>query len=133
MVAKLQLSSLDHTGSVIGSLSAAGTSGAIFATFFTGFILAAALPSRPTVMALGALLVVVGVWLWYRLGSTRPQAIGAVFLLGAFGLGASSPTPCEHETAYACATVVTDPERPSGRSLVLDDLRHSYVDLGLPG
>jgi hypothetical protein len=76
--------------------------------------------------------VVVGVWLWYQLGSTRPRAIGAVFLLGAFGLGASSPTPCEHETAYACATVVADPDRPSGRSLVLDDLRHSYVDLEDP-
>ncbi len=132
MVAKLQLGSLDQTGSVIGSLSAAGTSGAIFATFFTGFVLAAALPSRPTVLALGALLVIVGSWLWFKLGSTKPHAIGAVFLLGAFGLGASSPTPCDHETAYACATVVADPERPSGRSLVLDDLRHSYVDLEDP-
>lgn len=132
MVAKLQLGDLDQTGSVIGSLSAAGTSGAIFATFFTGFVLAAALPSRPTVLALGALLVIVGLWLWFRLGSDKPRAMGAVFLLGAFGLGASSPTPCEHETAYACATVVADAERPSGRGLVLDDLRHSYVDLEDP-
>jgi MFS family permease len=132
MVAKLQLSNLDQTGSVIGSLSAAGTTGAIFATFFTGFVLAAALPSRPTVLALGALLVIVGVWLWFRLGTTRPRGLGVVFLLGAFGLGASSPTPCEHETAYACATVLADADRPSGRSLVLDDLRHSYVDLDDP-
>ncbi len=132
MVAKLQLGDLEHTGSVIGSLSAAGTTGAIFATFFTGFVLAAALPSRPTVLGVGALLVIAGIWLWFRLGSSRPQAIGAVFLLGAFGLGAASPTPCEHETAYACATVVADAERASGRSLVLDDLRHSYVDLEDP-
>ncbi len=132
MVAKLQLGDLEHTGSVVGSLSAAGTTGAIFATFFTGFVLAAALPSRPTVLGLGALLVIVGIWLWFRLGSSRPQAIGAVFLLGAFGLGAASPTPCEHETAYACATVLVDTERASGRSLVLDDLRHSYVDLDDP-
>ena len=132
MVTKLQLGSLDQTGSVVGSLSAAGTTGAIFATFFTGFVLAAALPSRPTVLALGVLIVCVGVWLWFSLGDTKPQALGAVFALGAFGLGAASPTPCEHETAYACATVVVDAERPSGRSLVLDDLRHSYVDLEDP-
>ena len=132
MVTKMQLGSLDQTGSVVGSLSAAGTTGAIFATFFTGFVLAAALPSRPTVIALGVLIVAVGVWLWFALSNTRPQALGAVFALGAFGLAASSPTPCDRETAYACASVVVDEARPSGRSLVLDDLRHSYVDLEDP-
>lgn len=132
MVTKLQLGSLDQTGSVVGSLSAAGTTGAIFATFFTGFVLAAALPSRPTVLALGVLIVAVGVWLWFSLSNTKPHALGAVFALGVFGLGVSSPTPCEHETAYACASVVVDADRPSGRSLVLDDLRHSYVDLEDP-
>lgn len=132
MVTKMQLGSLEQTGSVVGSLSAAGTSGAIFATFFTGFVLAAALPSRPTVLALGVLIIAVGVWLWFSLSDTKPQALGAVFALGAFGLASSSPTPCEHETAYACASVVIDDDRPSGRSLVLDDLRHSYVDLDDP-
>ncbi len=33
---------------------------------------------------------------------------------------------------YFCANVVADPERPSGRTLQLDDLRHSYVDLERP-
>ncbi len=132
MVTKLQLGSLDQTGSVVGSLSAAGTTGAIFATFFTGFVLAAALPTRPTILALGVLVVAVGVWLWFSLSDTKPQALGVVFALGAFGLAASSGTPCERETAYACATIVVDAERPSGRSLVLDDLRHSYVDLEDP-
>lgn len=132
MVTKLQLGSLDQTGSVVGSLSAAGTSGAIFATFFTGFVLAAALPSRPTVLGLGVLIVVVGLWLWFALSDTKPQVMGAVFALGAFGLASSSPTPCQHETAYACATVAIDEDNPSGRSLVLDDLRHSYVDLDDP-
>jgi spermidine synthase len=39
---------------------------------------------------------------------------------------------CDAETTYHCARVVADPERPSGRTLVLDDLRHSYVDLDDP-
>lgn len=132
MVTKMQLGSLDQTGSVVGSLSAAGTSGAIFATFFTGFVLAAALPSRPTVVALGVLIVAVGAWLWFSLSDVKPQAFGMAFILAALALAISSPTPCEHETAYACASVVVDDERPSGRSLVLDDLRHSYVDLEDP-
>ena len=36
------------------------------------------------------------------------------------------------QTAYYCVAVASDPERPSGRVLVLDDLRHSYVDLDDP-
>jgi hypothetical protein len=38
-------------------------------------------------------------------------------------------TPCDAETTYHCARVVEDPRNPSGQTLVLDDLRHSYVDL----
>jgi len=32
------------------------------------------------------------------------------------------------ETRYHCASVVADPARPAGRTLMLDTLRHSYVD-----
>ncbi len=38
------------------------------------------------------------------------------------------PSPCQVETRYHCASVVADPGRPEGRTLVLDTLRHSYVD-----
>jgi spermidine synthase len=48
------------------------------------------------------------------------------------GLAAVAPTPCEEETAYHCARVVADPERETGRALLLDTLRHSYVDLADP-
>jgi protein-L-isoaspartate O-methyltransferase len=52
--------------------------------------------------------------------------------LVAGGLAALVPTPCQHETAYFCASVEIDPARPSGRLLLLDSLRHSYVDLEDP-
>ena len=38
-VIKLQLRNLDETGSIVGQLSAWSTAGAIFGTFFTGFVL----------------------------------------------------------------------------------------------
>ncbi|MGH3329659.1 MAG: fused MFS/spermidine synthase, partial [Streptomycetales bacterium] len=44
----------------------------------------------------------------------------------------AAPTPCDVETAYHCASVVADPLRPSGRTLRLDTLAHSYVDLEDP-
>ncbi len=132
MVAKLQIDDLDASGSVVGDLSAAGTAGAIVGTFATGFVLVAALPSRPVVLGLGAALVLAGgVWT-ARQQRSGPPALAVIFLLGTFGLGVSSATPCQFETAYACATIVVDPDRPTGRSLILDDLRHSYVDLEDP-
>jgi hypothetical protein len=53
-------------------------------------------------------------------------------VVGSVGLATVAPTPCEEETAYHCARVVADPEREGGRSLLLDTLRHSYVDLADP-
>ena len=55
-----------------------------------------------------------------------------VLAVAGAGLAAVAPTPCEEETAYHCARVVADPERESGRVLMLDTLRHSYVDLDDP-
>ena len=42
------------------------------------------------------------------------------------------PGRCDVDTVYYCARVETDPGRPTGRILVLDDLRHSAVDLADP-
>jgi spermidine synthase len=45
---------------------------------------------------------------------------------------AAAGSPCDAETVYHCAKVLEDPGRSSGRVLVLEDLRHSYVDLADP-
>jgi MFS family permease len=133
MVAKLRLDSLEHTGSVVGGLSAAGTAGALFGTFVTGFILVAAMPTKPIVVAVGASLIVGGLGLWWRFATTMPSRPAASLLVvavaGSLGLAATDPSACRWETAYFCATVEHDPLRPSGRILRLDTLRHSYVDL----
>ena len=61
MVTKLELASLDQTGSVVGKLSAAGTFGALLGTFGTGFILITLLPVRTIILGVGALLVLGGI------------------------------------------------------------------------
>ena len=48
------------------------------------------------------------------------------------GCSSSADGSCERETRYYCANVVADPSRDSGRTLVLDGLQHSYVDLADP-
>ena len=134
MVVKLQLASLDETGSVVGRLSGIGTLGAIAATFATGFILVALLPSSVILVATGVLTLVAGIAvavLLRRSGGRLPPGLLALAVVGA-ALAAIAPTPCEEETAYHCARVVDDPERDGGRALVLDTLRHSYVDVDDP-
>jgi spermidine synthase len=133
MVIKLQLRDLRRTGSVVGRLSGIGTLGAILATFVTGFVLVAALPSSAVLIGLGLVTLVAGLALGVAPGSAwRPPV--ALVLLGVFGIGLASvtPSPCQAETAYHCARVVSDPARSTGRFLVLDTLLHSYVDLSDP-
>jgi MFS family permease len=132
IVAKLVLRTLDETGAVVGRLSALGTAGAIFGTFVTGFLLVAALPSRPITWVVGGLLIVIGVVITIP-DLRRWVLVGAVPLLFvALGLAVVIQGPCDVETAYFCVQIKVDPDRPSGRSLILDTLRHSYVDLEDP-
>jgi MFS family permease len=128
MVAKLRLASTARTGVVVGGLSAAGTAGALVGTFATGFVFVAAWPTRPIVVAIGAALVASGLVLAVA-QRRRPRAGALAALLVAPALAYAVPSPCQEETRYYCVDVVADPARPSGRTLVLDDLRHSYVDL----
>jgi spermidine synthase len=146
LVVKLQLGDLKQTGRVVGKLSSIGTLGGITATLGTGFVLVAALPSSAIVLGLGALLGVAGValgaYLWRGQPADKPgqtagdrprtRAVAAVIGLAGAGLAATAPTPCDVETAYHCARVVTDEQRPTGRLLLLNGARHSYVDLADP-
>jgi spermidine synthase len=129
VVVKLRLASLTETGSVVGSYSAVGTAGAIFGTFVTGFVLIAAFPTRPIVAVVGIALIVAGTFHWRR-RPAGPNAIGAGVLLVA-GLFVFNG-PCQYETTYHCAEVVVDQTRRSGRTLLLDRVSNSYVDLADP-
>lgn len=130
VVVKLRLATLAETGTVVGSYSAVGTAGGIFGTFVTGFVLIAAFPTRPIVIAVGGALVLTGVVMWRRFaGATlNATAAGLVFVGGLLLFEG----PCQYETTYHCADVVVDPSRPSGRTLYLDRVANSYVDLEDP-
>lgn len=132
MVTKLRLTSLAETGTVVGRLSGVGTVGAIVGTVLTGFVLISRLPVSGILLGLGALLMagsaLVG---WRARGWTGTPALSLVVVAG--GL-ATVPAPggCDAETKYHCARVVADPDRDGGHTLVLDGVRHSYVDVDDP-
>ncbi|WP_156727949.1 fused MFS/spermidine synthase [Streptomyces apocyni] len=140
IVTKLRLTSLAETGTVVGRLSGVGTVGAIVGTVLTGFVLVARFPVSGILIGLGTLLVVGSVLVEWRTRGRRSggrstgrstPALAALIVVG--GLTAMvAPGGCDAETRYHCARVVADPDRGSGRTLVLDGLRHSYVDTDDP-
>ena len=147
VVIKLQLDSLERTGSVVGRLSALATLGGIAGTFLTGFVLVRLFPTRATISVLAVLLVVGGVGVALFLARSGERALGrlgadgstpllgvAPLVIAALAIGTSLTTagPCEEESAYFCVSVLDDPERASGQVLWLDTLPHSHVDLADP-
>lgn len=132
LVVKLRLGDLTETGRVVGRLSGVGTLGALVATFGTGFLLVAAAPTSTILLVLGGALVLLGAGL--TIMQRGFAAAGVILLLAGPAAAAAlfSPEPCDVETAYHCARVVADPRRPTGRTLQLDTLSHSYVDLADP-
>jgi spermidine synthase len=141
VVAKLQLRDLHETGTIVGKLSGIGTLGGIVATFATGFILVAAFATSTILIGTAVVVATVGALvLGYERQRTGRWGGGAGPLPGAAAallpvallLVVVAPNPCQKETEYHCAKVVADPDRPGGRTLELDTLRHSYVDLADP-
>jgi MFS family permease len=130
-VTRSRLSGVDGSGTVVGQLSAAGTVGSLLGTFATGFVLVALLP----VTAILLVTAVACLLLALCTATARTRAALGGGSLAAILLGVAliaMPGRCDVDTVYYCARVETDPERASGRILVLDDLRHSAVDLADP-
>ena len=132
VVIKLRLTSLQQTGSVVGHLSGVGTVGAIVGTIVTGFVLISRVPVSGILVGLGIVLLVTSVVVQVAGRRGRGDVVLALVVAMA-GLGAAtSPSGCDVETTYHCLAITTDPDNATGRTLVLDGLRHSYVDTDDP-
>lgn len=132
VVIKLRLTSLAETGTVVGHLSGLGTVGAIVGTVVTGFVLVSRVPVSAILVGLGVVLLATSVVVQVAGRRGRSDAVlGVVVALAGLG-AATAPSGCDVETTYHCLAVSADPDRPDGRVLVLDGLRHSYVDLADP-
>lgn len=134
MVTKLRLTDLTETGTIVGSLSGVGTVGAIIGTVMTGFVLIARVPVSAILVGLGLALVLSGIVFEWRLRAwNRLNAVGLTAAVALAGLAAySAPGGCDAETQYHCVRVVADADHEGGRTLVLDGIRHSYVNIEDP-
>jgi hypothetical protein len=135
IVVKMQLQDLRATGRVVGRLSAFATAGALVGTYGTGFVLAARFSNRTIVACIGAVLIVAGAALWWRL-TRRVRAAAAIGVIAAtVGAGVTAAVvegPCKVESGYFCIRIASGGPGDSLRLLFLDDLAHSSVDLRDP-
>lgn len=132
VIVKLRLRSLDETGSVVGSFSAIGTIGGLAGTFLTGFVLLSAAPSRPLVLGMGVLLVVLGGAMAVRTMGARTVVPAVLLTMVGAGGALAAEGPCEYYTSYFCARIEVAEDDASARELWLDNLLHAYVDLDDP-
>jgi MFS family permease len=130
-VTRARLAQVEGAGAVIGGLSAAGTIGSLAGVFLTGFVLVALLPVALILLVTAAACLLCAAFT--AVERTRQAVTGAA--VGAAVLAAvlvAVPGKCDVDTVYYCASVERDPADPDARVLVLDDLRHSAVDLAEP-
>ena len=134
MIVRATLTDLQTSGSTVGRLSAIGTAGAITGTFLTGFVLLGLVPTRVLIVAVGGLLVVIGLALTVALrGGGGPRSgVLALAAVAMGGLALSGPSLCDTESAYYCIAIEIDRVDSDGRILILDRLTHAHVDLGDP-
>jgi MFS family permease len=131
-VVKLQLASLNTTGRTVGKLSGAGTFGALVGTFGTGFFLTSRVHTHTITLAIGIVLICLGLAVLWRLDPRRSVVAVALVVLASVAGGVASASvsgPCQTESAYFCIRVVGEARDPV---LVLDNLRHSSVELDDP-
>lgn len=125
-VTRARLTGLDGSGTVVGDLSSAGTIGSLAGTFLTGFVLVALLPVEAILVVTAAVCLLVAL----LVATVRGRAAVTGTAVAASVLGVTLvavPGRCDVDTVYYCARVEAGPA--STRVLVLDDLRHSAVDL----
>lgn len=130
-ITRARLTTVDGSGSVIGDLSAAGTIGSLAGTFLTGFVLVAFLPVTVILLVTAAACLLLALLVVEDARRSALARAGTAAVLLAVALVAV-PGRCDADTVYYCARVDADPERASAQVLVLDDLRHSYVDRADP-
>ncbi len=150
VVAKMALECGNATGRTIGNIYAWGAAGSILGTFLAGFYLVAVAGTFITVAIVGLILIImavfyatgswaarVGVWLGLvaMLGVAGPsKALAAVGTYLKFRAGDSSQGSIifETESQYSYISVSADPAHPTRRTLTLDRLLHSGVDVANP-
>ena len=143
VVVKLALKNVETAGNVVGRIYAVSTLGSIIGTFTAGFYLISRFGTRNIIMGTGAALIMTALGSGFLFRSKKPALatmLFPVFLLWALHGYAFKPpltpdtiyyTESDYYTIKVKNSTGADSRTPL-RSLVLDNLIHSYVNTDNP-
>lgn len=148
IVVKRAIAGRPNTGRIVGAVYAWGAAGAIAGTFAAGYVLIAWMGALPLILAVALLLALVAAAYMPRHPLTWAGAVLAVaaLLLSlvpyppaeslARGIGwrpaRNAKAIHEEESQYSYIAVLQDPGNPSARTMLLDRLAHSQINLDDP-
>ncbi len=143
VVVKLAIRNLEKIGNIVGKIYAVSTLGSILGTFAAGFFLISWLGTRHIIIMMGSILILTAVF-WGAIFRTTKHAIAflllpALFVVSSYDLAfrpsLTADTYLYKESDYYTLklrkTTGRDGKTPL-QSLILDNLVHSYVNLGDP-
>ncbi|HME43391.1 MAG TPA: fused MFS/spermidine synthase [Syntrophorhabdales bacterium] len=142
VVVRLTLKNVERAGNVVGKIYAVSTLGAIIGTFVTGFVLISLMGTRPIILSMGALLIVVAAFVGALFKARKTQAIFVVVVFVLFSVVYSFAykprlddryyyyKESDYYTIKLAKTQTSDGK--TLRALILDNLIHSYVCLEDP-
>ncbi len=126
LVAKLRLEDLEQAGKEVGKVYAISTSGAIFGTFITGFVLIQSLGTRSTLLLVSIVLVLASLATG---GLQKPRTVTTISLLMVVSLATAGllmgtvQSDCLRESSYYCIQVKEEDEEGLPlKALYLDKL-----------
>jgi spermidine synthase len=143
VVVKLVIRNLEKVGNIVGKIYAISTLGSIVGTFAAGFFLISWMGTRHIILVMGCILILTAV-LWGSLFKTKKPAIGflllpSLLIWGTYDLAFKPPLTADtyyyKESDYYTLKLKKALSRDGKtklEALILDNLVHSYVDLGNP-
>ncbi|MEW6215370.1 MAG: fused MFS/spermidine synthase [Nitrospirota bacterium] len=143
VVVKLAIQNLDKVGNVVGKIYAFSTLGSILGTFATGFFLISWMGTRNIILIMGVILILTAVFLGSLFRTKKPAIAFLLFpsflLWGIYDLVFKPPLTSDtylykesdYYTIKLNKTLSSD-GKARLEALILDNLIHSYVNLGNP-
>jgi spermidine synthase len=143
VVVKLTLRNVETAGNVVGRIYAVSTLGSIIGTFTAGFFLISFMGTRNIIMTMGGILLITAIGSGFLFKSRKPALatflFPVFFLWGIYGYAFKPPVTSDtvlYKESDYYTIKVKDVKSADGktplRSLVLDNLVHSYVNTGDP-
>jgi spermidine synthase/MFS family permease len=134
-VIRLAVPDVAHAGRVAGRVYAWSTVGAIVGTSVTGFVLVSTVGVLRVILlaaALPALAALFALRVWQRPVLLYAQSIALGCVIGGFILSSHLDGRIVRETNYYTIAVVVEEDEPELRTLMLDRLIHSVVNVEDP-